>query len=113
MFRRKATVEVEGEYLPLLRVRKQSRITTCVQCYYDLNKSPRDQGESVSTEVSNSIFDELMSDEDDSWEEGDALDVVLSLDQDPLEVEQYEATDFRIRRTRKNWIHGIIFSRNA
>ena len=45
-----------------------------------------------------------MSDEDDSWEEGDALDVVLSLDQDPLEVKQYEATDFEVRRTRKNWI---------
>ena len=41
-----------------------------------------------------------MSDEDDR-EEGDALDVVLSLDQDPLEVEQYAATDFSSEELEK------------
>ena len=95
MFRRKTTVEVEGEICPYCEFVNKAGSTTCSQCYYDLNKSPRDQGESISTELSNSIFDELMSDEDDSWEEGDALDVVLSLDQDPLEVKQYEATESR------------------
>ena len=42
-----------------------------------------------------------MSDEDDSWEEGEALDVVLTLDQDPLEVEQYEATNFEAEEPEK------------
>ena len=32
---------------------------------------------------------------------GDALDVVLTLDQDPLEVEQYEATDFESEEPEK------------
>ena len=61
----------------------------------------RDQGEPISTEVSDSIFDELMADDDDSWEEGDALDVVLTLDQDPLEVDQYEVTDFDAEEPEK------------
>ena len=101
MFRRKSTVEVEGEICPYCEFVNKAGSTTCSQCYYDLNKSPRDQGESISTELSNSIFDELMSDEDDSWEEGDALEVVLSLDQDPLEVKQYEATDFESEEPEK------------
>ena len=101
MFRRKAAAEVEGNICPYCEFVNKVGDTTCVQCYYDLDKSPRDQGESVSAEVSNSIFDELMSDEDDSWEEGDALDVVLSLDQDPLEVEQYDATDFSSEEPEK------------
>ena len=42
-----------------------------------------------------------MSDEDDSWEEGEALEVVLTLDQDPLEVEQYEATNFEAEEPEK------------
>jgi len=59
-----------------------------------MDKAPREQGEPVTNKMSNMIFDELMSDEDDSWQEGEALDVVLSIDQDPLEVDQYTATDF-------------------
>ncbi len=101
MFRRKSTAEVEGEICPYCEFVNKVGASTCVQCYYELNKAPRDQGESVSAEVSNSIFDELMADNDDSWEEGDAVDVVLTLDQDPLEVEQYEATNFESEEPEK------------
>ena len=94
MFRRKSAANVEGEICPYCEFVNQPSASTCLQCYYELNKSPRDQGEPVSTEISNSIFDELMSEEDDSWEDGEALDVVLTLDQDPLEVKQYEITNF-------------------
>ena len=100
-FRRKSTAEVEGEVCPYCEFVNTVGSSTCSQCYYQLNKAPRDQGEPISTEVSNSIFDELMSDEDDSWEEGEALDVVLTLDQDPLEVEQYEATNFEAEEPEK------------
>ena len=94
MFRRKATAHIEGEVCPYCEYVNDAESVTCVQCYYELNKAPRDQGEEISDELSNLIFDELMSDDDDSWEEGDALDVVLSLDSDPLQVDQYEATNF-------------------
>ena len=101
MFRRKPAADIEGKICPYCEFVNPLDAVQCSQCYYDLNKSARDQGEAVSQEVSNSIFDELMSEEDDSWQEGDALDVVLTLDQDPLEVEQYEATDFESEEPEK------------
>ena len=101
MFRRKSTAEVEGDVCPYCEFVNKAGSATCAQCYYELNKAPRDQGEPLSAEVSNSIFDELMADDDDSWEEGDALDVVLTLDQDPLEVDQYEVTDFDAEEPEK------------
>ena len=101
MFRRKAAADIEGEVCPYCEVTNQLGSETCSQCYYDLKKAPRDQGESISEEVSNSIFDELMSDEDDSWKEGDALDVVLTLDSEPLDVKQYEVTNFESENPEK------------
>lgn len=101
MFRRKSTADVEGEICPYCEFVNKPGSATCAQCYYELNKAPRDQGEPLSAEVSNSIFDELMADDDDSWEEGEALDVVLTLDQDPLEVDQYEVTDFDAEEPEK------------
>ena len=101
MFRRKSTAEIEGEICPYCEFVNKPDSTTCAQCYYELDKAPRDQGEPLSSEVSNSIFDELMVDDDDSWEEGEALDVVLTLDQDPLEVDQYEVTDFDAEEPEK------------
>ena len=66
------------------------------------NQSTQDQGDQVSAEVSGSLFDELMSDDDDdSYEETEALDVVLALDSDPLEINQYEATDFESEEPEK------------
>ena len=101
MFRRKTTANIEGEICPYCEYVNTAGSTTCVQCYYELNKAPRDQGEELSQELSNSIFDELMSDEDDSWQEGEARDVVLTLDSDPLEVGQYEATNFEEEEPEK------------
>ena len=95
MFRRKQTVDIEGEVCPYCEFVSPIGSKTCNQCYYELNKSPRDQGEQVSAEVSDSIFDELMSDDDDdSWNEVEALDVVLTSDLEPVDVDQYNVTDF-------------------
>ena len=101
MFRRKEAVDIEGEVCPYCEFVNVVGSATCAQCYYELNKAPRDQGEPVSNEISNSIFDELMSDEDDSWEEADALDVVLTLDQAPVDVDQYSVTDFESEEPEK------------
>lgn len=42
-----------------------------------------------------------MSDDDDAWEESEALDVVLTLDADPLDVSQYDVTDFKSEEPEK------------
>ena len=101
MFRRKAAADIEGEVCPYCEFVNSPGSDTCTQCYYDLNKAPRDQGDIISTEVSDSIFDELMSEDDDTWEETEALDVVLTLDADPLDVSQYDATDFKSEEPEK------------
>ena len=101
MFRRKAAANIEGEVCPYCEFVNSPGSDTCKQCYYDLNKAPRDQGDVISTEVSDSIFDELMSDDDDTWEEAEALDVVLTLDADPLDVSQYDVTDFKSEEPEK------------
>mgnify|MGYP001346473491 CR=1 FL=1 len=102
MFRRKAAVDIEGEVCPYCEFVNPTGSETCVQCYYELNKAPRDQGEQITLEVSNSIFDELMSDDDDdSWEDVEALDVVLALDQEPVDVDQYSVTDFESEEPEK------------
>ena len=101
MFRRKAAADIEGEVCPYCEFVNPPDSDTCNQCYYDLNKAPRDQGDVISTEVSDSIFDELMSDDDDTWEETEALDVVLTLDADPLDVSQYDVTDFKSEEPEK------------
>ena len=101
MFRRKQTVDIEGDVCPYCEFVNPAGSATCAQCYYELTKAPRDQGEPISAEVSNTIFDELMSDEDDSWEEVDALDVVLTLDQAPVNVDQYSVTDFESEEPEK------------
>jgi len=94
MFRRKSKNEAEDNICPYCEFVNAVNVNICSQCYYQLEKSARDQGEPISTEVSSDIFNELMSEEDDSWEEGKVLEVVLAVDEDALEVEQYEATDF-------------------
>ena len=101
MFKRRGGDVVESNACPYCEFNNAAGVSTCVQCYYEMEKSARDQGESVSPEISSSIFDELMSEEDDSWDDTEALDVVLTMDQDPLVVDQYETTDFSSEEPEK------------
>jgi hypothetical protein len=101
MFKRKRGNAIEGNICPYCEFINAAGVSTCIQCYYEMEKSAREQGESVPPDVSNSIFDELMSEEDDSWDDGEALDVVLTMDQDPLVVDQYESTDFSSEEPEK------------
>ena len=43
MFRRKSTADVEGEICPYCEFVNKPGSATCAQCYYELNKAPRDQ----------------------------------------------------------------------
>ncbi|MDP6869838.1 MAG: hypothetical protein QGI21_03600 [Candidatus Poseidoniaceae archaeon] len=94
LWKRKTAAEEATNVCPYCEFANQDGISICEQCYYELDKAPRDQGEPLTKEISDTIFDELMSDEDDSWEDAEAVDVVLKLDEDPLEVNQYEVTNF-------------------
>ena len=64
----------------------------CPKCYHQLGKSIIDQDESVSEEVSTSIFDELLAED----EEGDDSEIVdwskhtFEIDEVTIDVSQYE-----------------------
>ena len=64
----------------------------CPKCYHQLGKSIIDQDESVSEEVSTSIFDELLAED----EEGDDCEIVdwskhtFEIDEVTIDVSQYE-----------------------
>ena len=55
MFRRKSAANAEGEVCPYCEFVNKPNSSICAQCYYELNKSPRDQGEPVSVEVERSL----------------------------------------------------------
>lgn len=64
----------------------------CPKCYHQLGKSIIDQEESVSEEVSTSIFDELLA-EDEEGDDGEVVDWskhTFEIDDVTIDVSQYE-----------------------
>jgi hypothetical protein len=94
MFKRNKKQEEAGENAcPYCGHENEDDVLNCGLCYYELNKSSREQGEAVDQETAGSIFDELTSDEDDSWQEGQSVEVQLNMDEVSIEVDQYEIVE--------------------
>jgi len=94
MFKRNKEQEEAGENAcPYCGHENEDDVLNCGLCYYELNKSSREQGEPVDQETAGSIFDELTSDEDDSWQEGQSVEVQLNMDEVSIEVDQYEIVE--------------------
>lgn len=94
MFKRNKEQEEAGENAcPYCGHENEDDVLNCGLCYYELNKSSREQGEAVDQETAGSIFDELTSDEDDSWQEGQSVEVQLNMDEVSIEVDQYEIVE--------------------
>ena len=86
------TKEEAGLTCPLCSEVSPEGTEECPKCYHQLGKSIIDQDESVSEEVSTSIFDELLAED----EEGDDSEVVdwskhtFEIDDVTIDVSQYE-----------------------
>jgi hypothetical protein len=94
MFRRNKKQEEEGENAcPYCSHENEANAVHCKLCYYELSKSSREQGEAVDQETAGGIFAELTSDEDDSWNEGQSVEVQLNMDDISVEVDQYEIVE--------------------
>ncbi len=94
MFRRNKKQEEAAENAcPYCGHENEERVLHCGLCYYELNKSSREQGEAVDKEMAGGIFAELTSDEDDSWDEGQSVEVQLNMDEISVEVNQYEIVE--------------------
>ena len=86
------TKEESGLTCPLCSEISPEGTEECPKCYHQLGKSIIDQDESVSEEVSTSIFDELLAED----EEGDDSEIVdwskhtFEIDEVTIDVSQYE-----------------------
>lgn len=89
-WKRKKDGNEDGNPCPFCNAQNDRDATTCVQCYYDLNKPARDQHLEVASDVKNDLLSTLM-DEDDGDEDDDvAVEAVLNLEDVTIEVDQYD-----------------------
>ncbi len=87
--RKKDGVE-EGNPCPFCGAKNEADATTCVQCYYDLNKPARDQHLEVASDVQNDLLSTLMDSDNNEEEEEFAVEAVLDLEDVTIEVDQYD-----------------------
>ena len=84
--------EESGLTCPLCSEISPEGTDECPKCYHQLGKSIIDQDESVSEEVSTSIFDELLA-EDEEGDDGEIVDWskhTFEIDEVTIDVSQYE-----------------------
>tara|TARA_B100000809_G_scaffold58973_1_gene55473 strand:+ start:857 stop:2206 length:1350 start_codon:yes stop_codon:yes gene_type:complete len=84
--------EESGLTCPLCSEVSPEGTEECPKCYHQLGKSIIDQDESVSEEVSTSIFDELLA-EDEEGDDGEVVDWskhTFDIDDVTIDVSQYE-----------------------
>ena len=62
----------------------------CSLCYYELNRSARDQPMAPPSSTDSEIMSTLLSEGFDEFEEEDAVEAVLTLDDVTVEVDQFE-----------------------
>ena len=88
-WKRKDKNEEDENSCPFCGVSNAMDATTCVQCYYDLNKPARDQHNPVETSVKNDLLSTLM-DDDDEEEEEYSVEAVLALEDVTVDIDQYD-----------------------
>ena len=89
-WKRKKDGAEEGNPCPFCGAQNELNATTCVQCYYDLNKPARDQHLEVGSDVQNDLLSTLMDSDDNEDEEEFAVEAVLDLEDVTIEVDQYD-----------------------
>ena len=65
----------------------------CSLCYYELNRSARDQPMAPPSSTDSEIMSTLLSEDFDEFEEEDAVEAVLTLDDVTVEVDQFELSN--------------------
>ena len=88
-WKRKDKNEEDENSCPFCGVSNAMDATTCVQCYYDLNKPARDQHNPVETSVKNDLLSTLM-DDDEEEEEEYSVEAVLALEDVTVDIDQYD-----------------------
>ena len=91
--RRKKDKEVVGTPCPFCDFVNELGATQCVQCYYEFEKSARDQPMASPTTTNNDIMALLLDDNEEEDEAPVMVEAVLALDDVTVEVDQYAAVE--------------------
>ena len=89
-WKRKKDGNEDGNPCPFCNAQNDRDATTCVQCYYDLNKPARDQHLEVASDVKNDLLSTLMDENDGDEDDDVAVEAVLNLEDVTIEVDQYD-----------------------
>ena len=89
-WKRKKDGNEDGNPCPFCNAQNERDATTCVQCYYDLNKPARDQHLEVASDVKNDLLSTLMDEDDGDEDDEIAVEAVLDLEDVTIEVDQYD-----------------------
>jgi hypothetical protein len=89
-WKRKKDGSEDGNPCPFCNAQNERDATTCVQCYYDLNKPARDQHLEVASDVKNDLLSTLMDEDDGDEDDEIAVEAVLDLEDVTIEVDQYD-----------------------
>ena len=87
---RKKDASGEENICPYCNTPNPPEAKQCSLCYYDLNRSARDQPMAPPSSTDSEIMSTLLSDGFDEFEEEEAVEAVLTLDDVTVEVDQFE-----------------------
>lgn len=88
--RKKKVAEVVGHPCPYCEYVNEEGAENCVQCYYSLNKSAREQPMAKPTSSGDEIMSLLLGENEAIEENMEVVEAVLSLDEVMVDVDQYE-----------------------
>ena len=90
---RKKDASGEENLCPYCNSANPPEAKQCSLCYYDLNRSARDQPMAPPTSTDSEIMSTLLSEGFDEFEEEEAVEAVLTLDDITVDVDQFDISD--------------------
>ncbi len=88
-WRKKNTSEDE-KICPYCNTPNHVEAENCTLCYYEFDRSARDQPMAAPSSSDSEILSTLMSDDFEEFEEEDAVEAVITLDEVTVEVDQFD-----------------------
>ena len=88
-WRKKNTSEDE-KICPYCNTPNHIEAENCTLCYYEFDRSARDQPMAAPSSSDSEILSTLMSDDFEEFEEEDAVEAVITLDEVTVEVDQFD-----------------------
>lgn len=92
-WRRGEKSDEDGHRCPFCESLNQLGAAQCAQCYYEFDKPAMAQPMAAPTTTGADLLDTLMSEIEEEDEEGPAVEVVLTMDDISVDVDQYEVVE--------------------